>query len=566
MASFTQYTEVWRRLSMRQRITVGGAAAATLALVIALVFYGSQPDYGVLFSDLKPGDAQGIIEKLKAANVPYKISNGGTAVSVPADRIAELRLQMAASGVLSGGHVGFDIFDRNNFGATDFAQQVNYQRALEGELARTLEGMDEVENARVHITRSQESVFADKVESAKASVVIRMRQNRDLSRERTEAIISLVASAVEGLTPSDVSVMDGRGRLLSAAGRDGAYGTGGASVFNSQLEARRRFESETAVRVVSLLEPITGPGHVRADVAADLDFSQVEQTEEKYNPQSQVVRSKQTSEESRTSGANGIGGVTGARANDPVTQTPPVATALPRGDQRAVASTNYEIDKTVTHTVGGSGRIKRLSVSVVVDSKMENGVATTRQPAELQKMQELVAAAVGVDTARGDQIVVQNIPFGQPMLESAQLSWQERNRSIVQPAIKYGLLALAALLLIIFVVRPARRTLQLTASKVSSQLLPTSANANAAGEIKGVISGELPPADQRIGEQSEQEMAMPRTVAELEAEMEAELAREKSATTPEVTRATVITKQLTELGQNEPDKVAATLRSWLQES
>ena len=196
-SALTQYSQLWTRLQGRQRIAVVVGALATLGLVIALVFYGSQPEYGVLFSELKPADAQSIVEKLKSGSVPYKLTAGGTTVSVPFDKISELRLQMASSGVLSGGHVGFDLFDKTSFGATDFAQQVNYQRALEGEIARTLEGMDEFESARVHITPAHESIFADKTEHAKASVVVRVRQGHELSRERTEAIVSLAASAVE---------------------------------------------------------------------------------------------------------------------------------------------------------------------------------------------------------------------------------------------------------------------------------------------------------------------------------------------------------------------------------
>src|ERR1043165_4037331 len=223
MSSFLKQSgEIWGRLRSGQRVMVIVAAVATVALVGALVFYGTQPEYGVLFSDLKPADAQTIIEKLKADGVKYQVTNGGTTVSVPQERISELRLQMASSGFLSGGHVGFDIFDKTSFGATDFTQQVNYQRAIEGELAKTIEGMDEVESARVHITQPRESIFADKAQRAKASVMIRVRQGRELARERTEAITNLISSAVESLDPQDISVMDTQGRVLSSAERTGA--------------------------------------------------------------------------------------------------------------------------------------------------------------------------------------------------------------------------------------------------------------------------------------------------------------------------------------------------------
>ncbi|HKX26683.1 MAG TPA: flagellar basal-body MS-ring/collar protein FliF [Blastocatellia bacterium] len=582
MGSFlAQIKEVWGRLKLFQRITIIGAAVATLALIGVLVYYGSQPEYGVLFSDLKAADAQSIVEKLKAANVPYQLSGGGTAIAVPIERVTELRLQMAASGVLSGGHVGFDLFDQNNFGATDFTQRINYQRALEGELSRTLEGMDEVESARVHITPTRESVFTEKAQPAKASVVVRVRQNHELSRERTEAMVNLIASSVEGLDPGDVSILDTRGRVLSAPTRDGAGGLG-AVAFNSHFKARQQLESDTSARIVSLLEPITGPGHVRADVAADLDFSQVEQTEEKYDPKSSVIRSQQSSQDVRTGPSNN-GGVVGARANDPALRptptpapgtapgavpaaTPPAATNAPT-DQRTASTTNFEIDKLVRRTVSGGGRLQRLSVSVVVDHQLQNGNSASRSPEELKKMQDLVAAAVGLNPTRGDQIVVQSMPFSQPG-EGQALTIMERYRDLVRTGIKYGALIIAAVLLLIFVIRPAKRALR-AASEAAPLLLPAMAGgaptlepghvAPAAGE-----PGALPAAGIEFTGQALPEgenAAGGRTVAELEAE----IIREMESPVPEVKRARAIKNQLIEQGAREPELIAMTIRGWLQE-
>lgn len=561
-----QITEIWKRLKPGQRIVVIAAAVATLALVGALVIYGSRAEYGVLFSDLKPADAQAIVEKLKSAGVAYQLSNGGTTVSVPSDRVAELRLQMAAAGALTGGHVGFDLFDKNSFGATDFAQQVNYQRALAGELSRTLEALDEVESARVHITPARNSVFLDKAERAKSSVMLRVRQGRELSRERTEAVVNLVASAVEGLDPADVSVMDARGRLLSAPGRAGASGGGGdAGAFDSHLESRRRFESETAARIVSLLEPVVGAGRVRADVSAELDFSQVEQTEEKYDPQSAVVRSQQSTQELRAGAQQAgnalaaAGGVAGARANDPDARAaaPQRAAAAPSGDQRTATTTNYEIDKIVRRTIGGGGRITRLSASVVVDYKTQNGVAAARTSEELGKLQELVSAAVGLNSERGDQLVVQSIPFDQPTVgEAAPPTWLESNKELVRTAIKYGLLVVAALVIVLFVVRPARRALRAASSATSPlQLPPADSNGgmrvgdalNAAGAYAGLQSAGA------LGE-----AVGPRTVAELEEEMKT------GADANDARRAA--RSQLVARSQSEPEMVAMTLRGWLRET
>lgn len=556
---FKQFSELWSRLKGGQRVAVAGGVAATLAVIVALVYYGSRPEYGVLFGNLKAEDAQAVVEKLKAAGVPYQLLNGGTTVSVPQERVSEMRLQVASTGALSGGHVGFDLFDKNSFGATDFTQQVNYQRALEGELARTLEGMDEVEAARVHLTRPQESLFADKERRAKASVVLHVRQNRELSRERTDSVVSLLASAVEGLDPSDVSVLDARGRLLTAGRRqDGPASETGA--FNSHLEARRRFEQETAARVISLIEPVTGAGRVRADVAAELDFSRVEQTEEKYDPKSAVIRSQQMAQDSKsTGGAPAAGGVSGVRANDPAAppaEAAPSVQAAPSA-QRVASTTTYEIDKTVRRTVGAGGTLTRLSVSVVVDYKAVEGVTTARTSEELQKIQQLVAAAVGTNETRGDQVVVQSIPFNQPTPEAGAQGLLEKHRDLLPVAIKYSLLLLGALFVLLFVLRPMRRALKAVVRP--AEAAPPLLTSGIAERMGALPAGELSGTPQ-LNE-------TPRTVAEIEAQMEAEVAREVAASlVPEVKRTSAIRKQLAERSNNEPELVAMTIRGWLQDA
>ena len=600
----SQWIALWNRLTLRQRLAVGGAAAGTLGLLATLVYFGSQTEYGVLFSDLKNTDAQAIIEQLKASNVPYRLSGSGSTVSVPSERVPELRLQMASSNALTGGHVGFDIFDRANFGATDFSQKVNYQRALEGELARTLEGLDEVETARVHITPSRESVFAEKKEKGKASVVLRMRQSRELARERTDAIVNLVASSAEGLDPADVTVMDNRGRLLSAPERNGAA-SNGANAFNSHLETRQKLETETAARIVALLEPVVGKGHVQADVAADVDFSQVEQTEEKYDPQSAVIRSQQSSAEYRTPGAV-ISGVAGTRGNDPNLRTPPptpaptpppTATtpgqAVPQPtpaippqlapDQRNASTLNYEIDKTIRRTIGGLGRVTRLSASVLVDHKAVNGASVARAPEELKRIQDLVAAAIGIDTKRGDQVVVESFPFNKTDAEASKPTWLDRYQNMVLTGIKYGSLVLAALLLIFFVVRPAQKALQASGA-TDPKLLAAAESGDTAGATVTARAGDALSEEKRENQlaapSSEASTVAqllsdttPRTVAELEAEMNSPhesgvnpSATASGATEVDLSSPLVVRERLTERSRQEPELVAMTLRTWLHET
>ncbi len=552
-----QGKEVWNRLPMGGRITTIGAAFATIGLIFAIVYYGSQGEYGVLFSDLKPADAQTIVEKLKAQSVPYKLSNSGTSVLVPAERISELRLQMASSGALSGGHVGFDLFDKNSFGATDFTQKINFRRALEGELARTLEGMDEIEGVRVHMTPKKESVFTEKEEGAKASVMLRVTQGRELSSERTDAIVNLVASAVQGLDPSGVSVMDTRGRLLTAG--KNRKGENDSGVFNAHLDSKRKFESETAARIIALLEPITGEGRVRAVIAADIDFSKTEETEEKFNPQSQVIRSQKSSDQKRNSSIATPRPAVGARSNDPTT---PIATAQNNQktdtDQRLATTTNYEIDKTTKRTINGGGQIKRMTVSVIVDHKLEKDVAVARTTEELSQIEKLVAGAVGTDSNRGDSVVVQTMPFNKESLglETPAASILEKNKQLISTGVKYGLLVLVSVLVLFFVILPARKALKTAAANSSTPLI--------AG-----APGQLGSASRRLGDGTDTGMpalGTSTTVAELEAKLnQTNLDPNNPASSPEGQLNTV-KKMLMDQTPEESDVVVGTLRGWLHES
>ncbi len=565
--ALTQLKEIWGRMAMGQKAVVIAAILGTIGLIGAMVVYGSQEEYSVLFSDLKPADAQSIVEKLKAENVAYQLSNGGTTVSVPSEHVAELRMQVAASGQLSGGHIGFDIFDKTRFGATDFEQQVNYQRAIEGELGRTLEQLDEIESARVHIVKSKDSLFTEKEEPAKASVMLRMRQNRPPTPERVAAIVNLVSSAVEGLAPENVSISDTGGRVLTAGNQTGGGFLGDAGRFNAHLEARRKLEDETASRVVALLEPVTGPGGVRADVSADLDFSQVDETSERYDPKSQVIRSQQSTSEVRGANSAAPGGVVGARANDPA--NPPAAASAgsssASNDQRTASTTNYEIDKTTRHVVGVPGRVNRMSVSVVVDYKKISGVGTVRTPEELATLQQLVTAAVGLDTTRGDQVVVQSMAFSAPELAPVETTWLDANRELVKTGIKYGLMVFAALLLIIFVVRPARKALRAATQPqiaATERLLLEGAHDTAQDELAladGGLKGIEAVEDRVLAAAPE-----PKTVAELEAEMDAAIAREEKVLSPEVQRSNSLKKKLIERSQDDPEMIAMTIRGWLK--
>lgn len=561
MASpFVQFKEIWSRMTGSGRVATVASVVGTLGLIGALFYYGSQPTYGLLFSKLSPEDAQKISEKLKVANIPYTLTDSGTVISVPEDKIQELRIKMASEGAITGGHVGFDLFDKTSFGATDFAQQINYRRAIEGELAKTLEAMDEVESARVHVTPKKESVFTEKEDGAKASVVVRIRQNKELSTERSNAIVSLVASSIEGLEPTGVSVMDTSGRLLVAAGQHRPGGMGDTGAFTAQLESKRKFETESATRLIALIEPVVGYNRVRADVSADIDFSQTEQSEEKFDPKSQVVRSQQVGQEIRNNPAQQVNAPVGARSNNPQTMPTPVipttTTAAATADQRNTSTVNYEIDKTIKKTIGGGGRVNKLNVSVVVDHKSVEGVEVARTADEIKQIQDLVAAAVGIDAARGDTVVVQTMPFSKPQIEPATpASFLDKNKALIPTVIKYGTLVLVAILLLMFVIRPARKALK--AASVATEE-PKLLAEGSSFEERRTAQPETPRQIDRGTPEHQQMM----TVSELQAEINGENAQRNA----DAERIEAIRRQIAAQSIDDTDLVVSTMRGWLREN
>jgi len=585
---FSQIKNFWQSLSIIQKISLPSVFIGTLAIIGLLVFYSSEPEYSVLFTSLKPSDAQKVVEKLKSSQVLYKLSDYGTTISVPNPQVLEMRLQVAGSGVLSGGHVGFDIFDKNNFGATDFSQQVNYQRALEGELARTLESMYEIKSARVHITKMRESVFVDKVEPSKASVMIDLATTR-ISPERTEAIVSLVSSAVEGLSPENIIVTDTQGRLL--AGGRSSQNINSLNALDKLMETRRSLELDISERVVSLLEPITGEGRVKANVIAEIDFNQVEETQEKYDPKSAVVRAQQLAQEIKSSPILPIG-VAGVRANDPMaTPTPTPDPTVVNSNGRSANTTTYEIDKTTKKIIGTGGQLTKISVSVLVDEQTTKG---KRTPEELQKIQELVVAAVGINTTRGDQVAVQMIPFNQTTVVNVPSTWLEKNRDLVKIGIKYGAIFLVSLLLILMVIRPAIQTLKPASPTIAEQTLLPAANVTEVSLVEG--NKEIPNKEAKLlkdnndnngnsddnnndkTEENENNkieslsIDKPRTVAELVAAVDQTEGKSKEdkpkddiSQIPNVeTEINAIRMQIISYSKKDPAKVAMTIRSWLR--
>ncbi len=413
-------------LPANQKIGVMVVAAAFLALLIGGYIWSQTPDFRVLYSNVSDRDGGAIIAALQQMNVPYKFAEGGGAVMVPASRVHEARLKLAAQGLPKGGQVGFELMEAQKFGTSQFLEQVNYQRALEGELARSIQALSAVAAARVHLALTKPSPFLREQQKPSASVLLNLHPGRNLDAPQVAAIITLVSTSVPELNPKSVTVVDQNGTLLSQNGNAPT-----PTLDPNQLKYVQEIEASLARRIETIVTPITGPGNVRATVTAALDFSAVEQAEETYKPNPQpanaTIRSQQTSE--AINGATGqAGGVPGALSNQPpgAASAPIVApggaasTAAGSGgpgtSSRRDATINYEVDKSIRHVKSQVGTIKRLSVAVVVNHRKqtdaEGKVSTEPLPKEeLDKINELVKEAIGFDKERGDSLNLVNSPF-----------------------------------------------------------------------------------------------------------------------------------------------------------
>ncbi len=457
----------FNELPVSRRLGLLIALAAAVAGLIAVTLWTQQPEMQVLFSNLAPDDAGAIVEKLKEFKVPYEVGAGGGLILVPAMQVHELRLQLAAQGLPHGGGIGFEIFDRTTLGVSEFVQKLNYRRALQGELARTIAQMPEVARARVHLVVPERRLFSSEQDRARASVVLSLRGSNTLSKSQIQGIVHLVASSVEGLRPRDVTVVDGHGRLLSEAGDDGS-----SRLTGTQLDYQRSLEKDIETRIQTMLERIVGANKAVVRVSSVLDFRQVEMTEERYDPNGQVVRSEQRTQE-KSSGTNGIaGGVPGVASNVPPGESAEPAQTSSTSSANSNETVNYEISRTVSKIVEPTGTIKKLSVAVLVDGTYEpvkpSGEQTAsgakenarkyvpRTEAEMKQIEEIVKKAMGYSEERQDQVEVVNVQFG---FEADEVNGGSADDSsgaaaVWAPYIRYGVAALLFALILIFVVRP----------------------------------------------------------------------------------------------------------------
>ena len=524
----SQAASLLRGLTPRQRLLLGGGAAAVGITLWWFVGMVGKPKFVTLYSGLKPGEAQSLGSRLAAKNIPYQLSSDGGSLLVPADQLDASRLETAAQGLPRGARMGFELFDTPNWAGSDFTEKVNYQRALEGELERTLQTLSEVESVRVHLVLPRESLFSEQERAAKAAVILKTRGGM-LSPQAQQAIPQLVASAVEGLSPENVTVVDADSHTPMLRAR----GAGDAVAGYDLDEALQK----TLVRT---LEPVVGSDHVRASVHVEYDLSSSENTEEIYDPKVTALVTQQKSEDN--SGGGGPSGIPGTASNLPGSSAASKAVVAATGETQSSRSESetYAVSKSVRHTTQPPGRLKRIAAAVLIDDATEvaekNGAAVTsrrhRTAEEMKQIEQLAGAAIGFDAQRGDMLAVQNLSFQE--LPGENLAPPTRLESARRLLLEWsGLLRYAAILLLFLIVyflilRPlkqqiliALRELPERAARAPKELGPVAAAGN--------VEIELPPGSEQAR------------------------------------RATALKRQLTDKIKSEPAAASRLVQSWIRE-
>lgn len=592
MEKFLKQIETFLRgLTNRQKALLG--AAVVLVVLVGGIFYRltQTAEFKTLYSGLSQTDAQALAQRLTSKNIPYELSTDGTSIRVPSDQLDKTRLELASEGMPQSGRLGFELFDKPNWAGSDFSEQVNYQRALEGELERTIQTMGNVESVRVHLVLPHESLFSDRERVAKAAVVMKLRAG-GLTDDQVNAVTHLVASAVDNLAPQNVTLIGADGRTpLVAKGHDSLHG----SFASVELEAAM------AEKLVATLVPVVGPDHVKASVTVAYDQTSGDTTEETYDPDNAVLVSSQVQEE-RFNGtppagipgtpsnvpaapantpANGTTppapGATppaaGAAAPTPSTQPPaktgaapnstlqpntlnPIVPLSPESEGQRSDSRTYAVSKTLRHTIDPAGRVKKIAAAVlvddVVDVKEEKGehkeTRRKRTPEEMKQIEDAARAAIGFDAARGDVLSVQNISFlTAPWERPAPVPAIERVRLVAEKwilLVRYGLLLLLFLLIYMLVLRPVKNQLMRTFQQAS----------------EGAVSPQRLAAV-GAGESGAQAIASP----DADLLSEAELERELMQTTTEIQRVVQLKKHLTEKVKREPSPASQLIRHWIRD-
>ncbi|MDR1728751.1 MAG: flagellar M-ring protein FliF [Acidobacteriota bacterium] len=573
-----QLLEMWQRLQWRQRGTIIAFAVLGVALICSVVYFMNRVEYQTLYRDLDPEDAQAIAAKLEEDKRDFRVKGTSILVAAPKEEIDKMRLEISGAGLGRSGRIGYEIFDKNQFGMTDFTEQINLQRALEGELSRTITSLSEISQARVHIVLPKDSYFEESRENAKASVVLSLKKGATLSKSSIEGIKGVVAGAVPGLSTHNVSIVDDEGRVL-------AQSMDSSDMARAERESgvRDQMEKDMVGKVVDILEPLVGAKNVRAKASIEMDFNTMEQTEETYNPNPPAVLSHQRSEE-RIGGASIGAGIPGTQSNVGTAAPVEAATTTPERVRESEV-TNYEINKTVRHTVQPRGAVRRLSVAVILNDKVvagkdKDGAVTTKRVAltedELETCLGLVQAAVGYDEQRGDVVSVKNVSFFDEATvadDAPAGPWyvKLRRQEYFIPALKYVALLMLFVLAYFLLVRPLRnRVFQaLDGAQPAAledagdkQLPPGEAvaglPAGAAGADGAAAEAGKPASLPAAPETGESVLTMENATDE---QIERELMMESDSAEKGNRRYAIIQKKLVEKAKKDPELVSQLIRS-----
>ena len=450
-----------REWPLSRQIATGAVVVISLALFAFLIIVARTADYQLLYANLSENDAAPIVTWLKAQRIPYQLKNDGKNIWVPANQLYETRLNLASNGLPNGGGVGFEVFDKQSFALTDYVQKVNYTRALQGELARTISSLAPVESARVHLALPEKSLFKDEQKQATASVILTLAQGRTLDKKQVQGIIHLVAGSVNGLAPDNVNVIGSNGVILDPGKTEDKDKLLSVDMLLYQQEVEHRLE----IQAQDLLDKTMGKDKAMVRVSATLDFAKVEKTQELYDPDDPVIRSEQLNQEN--SGSQASGGIPGVQSNLQGNSSTPANTGE-APTSKTSRTTNYEISKTISKTINPIGSITKLSVSILVADKVTPG--QNNQPAkteprtaeELKSLETMVSTALGLNSSRGDKINILSMPFTEQPAESLAASGGVPTNLLYHylPAMKMALIPIVALLLYFFLLRPIIKTMK----------------------------------------------------------------------------------------------------------
>ncbi len=552
----TQLLQLVGGLSLRQRVLIVAAAVAVIAGLVGFTRWRNERDFKPLYTQLAPEDASAVVAKLREAGAEYRLSENGTSVLVRSERLAELRIQLAGSGLPRTGRAGFELFDRANLGVTDFAEQINYRRALEGELERSVMSLMEVQQARVHLTFPRESVFVEQRQPAKASVMVKLRPGTHLGPQNVAAIANLIASAVEGLAPEAVAIVDMNGSLLNRPRRPGLDGE---QPSEAMLAFRQQVERDLVNKIQATLEPLLGADRFRAGVSVDCDFSSGEQSEELFDPEKSVMTSSQKTEDA--SGIALASGVPGTASSLPRPTSRPRTAG--NGLSRRTENVTYQTSRVVKHTKLPQGTVKRVSMAVLVDNTVrwegKKRIVEPPAPERLQSIRDLVAAATGFNAARGDQLTVESLPFDAtlhsepPASEPAAPPAAPPGKfTLPLPDLSPRVLAIAGagagLLLVMLIaaalILRARRRRKRAAAATMQPALPA-------------------PAEDAVEKGREQLEARLAEQEQLKQKLEAEALSSLKLPPVATKKAEVLAKHLVEVTKKDPVAAAHVVRSWL---